>query len=635
MGSHPSTKSARRAAALGFALWTSVAALAGQAATPALAPDEVRAAAVRRGVEFLLASQQRDGSWDYESRRHPSGQTALCAYALLKSGLPAQHAAIRRARAFVEAELPATTYTLGCELLLCTALREPALEPRMRALVARLLECGLAGEWGYPLTHADPVWIDRAGRPDLSNTQYAVLGLRAAVHAGVEVPRKLWGEVFERTFDYQEPPRAVDGEALLGRKSPGRVDAAGFRYVSDGSAAATGSMTAAGLTVLGCAREMLGDSFGARRQRELDAAFELGTRWLAANWSVSANPGGGEWHKYYLYGLERVGSLFATEEFLGRRWFDEGAAELLATQAANGSWGDSNPDTCFAILFLQRATSTSSGEKAEPARDTFASAEAGELQVLGVGQPAITLWLRAPDAALRARFPEGLFVERVDYLIDGEVAVQVEADGSQAWENQGFPARHEFTRRGLRRVEARVQLAGDPAPAPLVSGAFEVDVRYPLEPWMLDFAGARTRDLLRGASVSASASSKVSEGEGAAAACDGLQGTRWLAAEGDALPWLKLELARKLKVGAIVLSQATAREQYRGHMGRFVRAELLLDGARKPIEVVFDSDEMRPTRVVLDPPRSLERLELRLVERSGAISWPQWVGLAEIALEAP
>jgi hypothetical protein len=44
---------------------------------------------------------------------------------------------------------------------------------------------------------------------------------------------------------------------------------------------------------------------------------------------------------------------------------------------------------------------------------------------------------------------------------------------------------------------------------------------------------------------------------------------------------------------------------------------------------------MRPTRVVLDPPRSLERLELRLVERSDAISWPQWVGLAEIALEAP
>lgn len=633
MGSHPSTKAARRAAALGLALWSSVAALAGQDAAPLVAHDAARAAAVRKGVEYLLAQQQRDGSWDYETRRHTSGQTALCAYALLKAGLPAEHAAIRRARAFVEAELPATTYTLGVELMLLGALRDPALEPRMRALVARLVDCGLSGEWGYPLTHSDPVWIDRVGRPDLSNTQYAALGLRAADHAGVQVPKKLWGEVFERVFVYQEPPRAVDAETLLGRKSPGRVDAAGFRYVSDGSSAASGSMTAAGLTVLGCAREMLGDSFGARRERRLDEAFELGTRWLAANWSVGRNPGSDGWHKYYLYGLERVGSLFSTEELLGRRWFDEGAAELLATQADNGSWGDSFPDTCFAILFLQRATSVASGEEHEPARDTFASDEQLDLQVLGVGQPAITLWLRAPLAELRARHPEGLFVVRVEYLVDGEVAAAVDADPAAPWENQGFPARYEFARRGVRRVEARVHLAGGVA-EPLATGAFEVDVRWPLEPWMLDFAGARTHNLLRGAEVVATASSKVSDGEGAAAAVDGLQGTRWLAAEGDERPWLRLELARKVKVGAIVLSQATAREQYRGHMGRFVRAELLLGGARSGFVVVFEEDELRPTRIVLDPPRSVETLELRLLERSGAISWPQWVGLAEVALEA-
>ncbi|HVS17775.1 MAG TPA: hypothetical protein VMT18_04180 [Planctomycetota bacterium] len=637
MGSHTTSAVLRRTAAVCLAgvLW-------GAAAAAQDAPDAqdafdapAREAALRRGVEWLLAQQQRDGSWSYEERRHPSGQTALCAYTLLKAGVPSGHAAIRRARAYVEAELPATTYTLAVELMLAGALRDPALEARVRALVERLLDSGLEGEWGYPLTHAEPVWIDRAGPPDLSNTQYAVLGLRAAAQVGVDVPKRLWQDVFERTLEYQESPRAIDPELLMGRKVSGRVDAAGFCYVRDGSRGPSGSMTAAGLTVLGIAREMLGKSLGARRERELAESREHATRWLAANWSVTANPGEAGWHKYYLYGLERVGAVWQVEEYFGRRWFEEGAAELVTTQAENGSWGDSNPDTCFALLFLARATQAASGEGRELPRDTFASDEAQPLQVLGTGQPAITLWLRAPTAALRALHPGGLHVERVEYLVDGEVAAAPATIGAEPWENQSYPAKFEFTERGPQSVRARVHLAAPEggAPSVLESAAFEVDVRYPLEPWMLDFAAARTKNLLRGVEVSATASSQVTGHDGPSAAVDGLQGTRWLVGEGDELPWLRLELARKVKAGVIVFSQATPREFHRGHTARFARAELLLDDDRKPIEVVFETDEMKPTRVVLDPPRSIQRLELRLVERTSAISWPHLVGIGEVALE--
>ena len=631
MGPHSTSTALRRTAAVCLSVLFWGASVAAQDASDAAA----REAAVRRGVEWLLAQQQRDGSWGHEERRHPSGQTALSAYALLKAGLPASHASIRRARAYIEAELPETTYTLGVELMLCSALREPALEPRVRAMAERLLDSGLDGEWGYPLTHSDPVWIDRVGRPDLSNTQYAVLGLRAAVHAGVEVPKRVWQDVFERTLEYQESPRAVDSELLLGRKVAGRLDAAGFCYVRDGTGQPSGSMTAAGLTVLGVAREMLGKSFGSRRERQAEEAREHAVRWLASNWSVSANPGSGGWHKYYLYGLERVGALWQVEELLGRRWFEEGSAELLGTQADSGSWGDSNPDTCFAVLFLTRATAASSGEGHVSVRETFASDEALPLQLFGTGQPAITLWLRAPTPALLARHPEGLVVARVEYLVDGEVIETVAASGDEPWENQSYPARYEFVQRGKRRVSARVQLAAPEGgqAATLETGAFEVDVRYPLEPWMLDFAGARTRNLLREVAVTASASSQVTAGEGPEKAVDGLQGTRWLVGEGDERPWLKLELSRKVKAGAIVLSQATPREQYRNHMARWARAELVLDDARKPIVIVFEEDEMKPTRIVLDPPRAIGSLELRLLERTGAISWPHLVGLAEVALE--
>ena len=67
------------------------------------------------------------------------------------------------------------------------------------------------------------------------------------------------------------------------------------------------------------------------------------------------------WHLYWLYAVERVGILLGTE-FLGRHeWYPEGAKFLLESQGADGSWkgqsiGGAVADTCFALLFLRRAT---------------------------------------------------------------------------------------------------------------------------------------------------------------------------------------------------------------------------------------------------------------------------------------
>ena len=91
--------------------------------------------------------------------------------------------------------------------------------------------------------------------------------------------------------------------------------------------------------------------------------------WLARNFSVTANPGKSEhsdderWmYFYFMYGLERAGMLFGTETIGKHRWYREGAEYLLKEQSPGGSWnGGANGlrpavDTCFAILFLRRAT---------------------------------------------------------------------------------------------------------------------------------------------------------------------------------------------------------------------------------------------------------------------------------------
>ena len=53
--------------------------------------------------------------------------------------------------------------------------------------------------------------------------------------------------------------------------------------------------------------------------------------------------------------------LYGTEMIGRHEWYVEGAEMLLAAQNADGSWAAKtqvNPlrDTCFAILFLRRAT---------------------------------------------------------------------------------------------------------------------------------------------------------------------------------------------------------------------------------------------------------------------------------------
>jgi hypothetical protein len=81
-----------------------------------------------------------------------------------------------------------------------------------------------------------------------------------------------------------------------------------------------------------------------------------GLAWEDANFTVAENPKHPKKHHlYYLYGLERAGMLFGTEKVGTHPWYSEGATYLLQEQGADGAW-ENAIDTCFAILFLRRAT---------------------------------------------------------------------------------------------------------------------------------------------------------------------------------------------------------------------------------------------------------------------------------------
>ncbi len=178
-------------------------------------------------------------------------------------------------------------------------------------------------------------------RGDNSNAQYAALGLRACHDAGIVLP-----------------PDVIELAEKWWREG---TNGDGWGYLNKGDAG-YGSMTAGAVGALTIYQFIQG------RQWMKDKDVVAGMDWLGRNFTVTQNPGphdadGGQngWQYYYLYALERAGIFFGSETMGAHEWYPEGAQYLLTMQGADGSWTSKGADhsiwdTCFAILFLRRAT---------------------------------------------------------------------------------------------------------------------------------------------------------------------------------------------------------------------------------------------------------------------------------------
>ena len=252
-----------------------------------------------------------------------------------------------------------------------------------------LVETQLAdGSWGYPgskagrtqqvqaLTvkppvteeqaaggpKAEPIVIQRALpaerlaklKGDVSNTQFAILGLRACRDARIEIPKETWEAALQWTSEHQ----LEDGS--WGYDHAGERDESGYA-----------SMTAACACGIALCRHAL------KKSPKSDPAIKKATAWLKEHWIAEDNAGIGEstfippstWHCYHLYSVERAGRVLGWKKLGKLDWYAQGAWWLLDNQKGDGSWNDTRgdttagrppylqtADTCFAILFLSLAT---------------------------------------------------------------------------------------------------------------------------------------------------------------------------------------------------------------------------------------------------------------------------------------
>lgn len=324
--------------------------------------DRVKSA-LKNGCEYLRRAQNPDGSWGGTSEQFSEfrvGFTSLALLALINSDIPVQAEHVQRGleylRANGEANLSSRGVYEGSLMLmaLCAAEQYERDIDRIRRLAFMLerTQCTNgtnSGLWGYGL-------VGLGGQPgsngeDRSNGQFAVLALRDAVYAGVEIDRSVWQRTHDHWLQFQDR-------------------SGGWGY--NPGDAPRGSMTAAGLSTLAITSRMLQDDSDVDASGRPDCcvlhppedAFERGRKWMESNFSVTTNVGAGQWHYYYLYGLERAGRLSGVRFFGEHDWYRAGARYLVSAQQADGHWAtrrgqshDRTLSTSYALMFLSKGLS--------------------------------------------------------------------------------------------------------------------------------------------------------------------------------------------------------------------------------------------------------------------------------------
>jgi hypothetical protein len=594
--------------------------------------------AIDRGAQYLIETQLRDGSWGDHAPGYYAGQTALSLYTLLKSGTPRTHPAVRRAVLYLRAHPPRKVYSVACALMAFGALGDTEYEERMEEWTETLVDWQHhSGLWAYP-----------SGEPDLSNTQYAALGLLAAEQAGIQVKDKVWQRLLHATVSYQEEPHAVDSTSTGPDSGSGQLTVAGFKYRADAAHTPTGSMTTAGLSVIAIAEYALEDKITRKIKRRIEPSKRQGHGWLMHNFTVAKNPGKGDRHDYYLYGLERVGALYGIDMIGTHDWYWEGARNLLGRQAPGGQW-DNATHTCFALLFLSKATASSTGPRPGLPSDLWVSEGLEEdIRWRVTGKHKQTMWITGFSPAVTSALEEvdglvkGLRIARIEYLVDGKVFEEVPGDPDVGWRRaQRYAVQTEVSEPGPHEFCVKVYalnpaaLDGADATIQLVSSSLTVVVEETFQEWMGQQALQGAKNLMPGAGVTAVASTRKSDGHAASKAADFLHGTSWIAAKDDPAPTITFELQRPVKARHIYFSHVNPHARQRNSYDRALSVEIYVNRTKRPIVVELGTRDDQKTHFELPKTLNVRRLEFRILSSEPGARFPGEVGFSEIELLGP
>ncbi len=368
--------------ALGFCFSLAAASAATAQAPPPVSQTQIDKA-IARGVEYLRTAPSPGGHLN-------TNCDELILLTLIHSGLPDKDEQIQKLlKITLEAELR-HTYKVALHAMCLEELDRSTFQWRLAQCAQFLVDNQCAnGQWSYgspteytkdipsgekemkppaptkgairefnaervkpKITRRLRILKKRSGPEsgDNSNSQYASLGMRACHDGGIDLPDESVHMAIRWWMESQHPD---EGGAKKNDVASGDgAKTQGWNYTKPGGNEDRKpylAMTAGALGAV-CIYDYI-----AGRDYKKDPVAKAGASWIAKHFSVNGN-------YYYMYGLERAGMLYGVETFGTHAWYMEGARFIVSKQAADGSWGEREKkeentwDTCWAILFLKRAT---------------------------------------------------------------------------------------------------------------------------------------------------------------------------------------------------------------------------------------------------------------------------------------
>jgi hypothetical protein len=336
------------AAVLAFSAWAS--------AQPKKEPlvSQVKAA-IERGTRYLKQTQRPDGRWTEPATLagYEGGITSLAVLALLNAGVSAEDDCVKKGLAALRRLEPDKTYVRALQTMVFVEAAQVVDRQRITANVNWLLDARVIDPrksqllgWGYEK--------GKMGRPDNSNTQYALLGLWAGRQGGVDINQEIWKSI----RDYYLQMRDLDGSWIY--------DPQGERSGHNGPSLTMTTAGLCGLLIAGMeltvGREQLqsdGTAMGCGGYEENQATARA-LNWIGKRFTIDGSGMTGRVF-YNLYGLERTGRLSGQRFLGGHDWYREGCKYLVREQRAEGFWQgspswDNYPyvSTSFALLFLSK-----------------------------------------------------------------------------------------------------------------------------------------------------------------------------------------------------------------------------------------------------------------------------------------
>lgn len=399
--------------------------------------------AIADGCEYLASTQKDDGSFP-SHYPHLTGQQCLILLTLLHGGADRESAPIKKGLAYLdkqEFKVSSVSYDAAVTLMFFQKYYEPelkaagmlgvsslkdwqnakkklvpALPPERVKLFARMVsELDAAftkGEGGWGYSRVSETGTEYKGTGDTSNSQYALLGYRAAVMLGCDVKTRVFLHDAERLTKHffavdfgnlqpgyhrrgspQSPDRSAPPKVPLPDEFKDlNVQPGGWGYGCVGGPPDF-AMTAAGVSSLAiCMDELrLRGELTPKLENEINRRIAGALMYMRHEYYTddscraahAATGGAPLWDGcgfyYNLYSTERACELLKVRELPGELdWYRVGADLLCYTQEIDGSWKTDNvpertepgptvngkagvrtipqaANICMAILFLKRA----------------------------------------------------------------------------------------------------------------------------------------------------------------------------------------------------------------------------------------------------------------------------------------